>query len=332
MSDEPDSPLAGSRCLITGGLGFLGSNLALALVEAGAEVTIVDALIADYGGNVFNISPIAEWATVENADVRDEEAMKRIVRGQDVVFHLAAQVDHVMSQADPYPDVDINVKGTVTVMEACRRHAPQAKIIYSGTRGQYGRPQSLPVAETAPTMPLSLYEITKLAGEKVVMAYGQLYGLRTASFRISNAYGPRGQMQHSRFSVANWFVRLALDDGTISVFGDGSIQRDLLYVDDCVDGLLRAAASENAWGEIFNLGVDRPTSLADLAKTVVEAAGSGRWELAPFSPERKVLEPGSFYADINKIREFLGWEPKTDLAEGMRRTVEFYRANKAQYW
>jgi len=322
----------GARVMITGGMGFLGSNLAIALIELGAHVTIVDAMIHGYGGNLFNIEPIRDRATVNFSDIRDAGVMNYLVRGQDYIFHLAGQVDHILSLTDPFPDIDINIKGTAVLMEACRHHNPSARVVYSGTRGQYGRPASLPVAETAPTQPLGIYEITNLAAEKIIEAYHLVFGIRSVLLRITNTYGPRAQMQHSRYGVVNWFVRLALDGETIPVFGNGQIQRDFLYVDDCIEALLRSATQEAAYGQIFNVGVDRPNTFSELAEEIVRAAGSGHWRLAPFSEERRAQEPGDFYSDITKIRTLLGWEPQTSLAVGLTRTVEYYRQHRSQYW
>ncbi|MBX3415090.1 MAG: NAD-dependent epimerase/dehydratase family protein [Pirellulales bacterium] len=322
----------GARALITGGMGFLGSNLARTLVERGAEVTLVDAMIPGYGGNLFNIEPIRDRVTINYSDIRDRNVMNYLVRGQDFVFHLAGQVDHILSLSDPFPDIDINVKGTAVVMEACRHHNPGVRVIYSGTRGQYGKPAALPVAETAATQPLGIYEITNLAAEKIVEAYHLAFGVRSVLLRITNTYGPRSQMLHSRYSVVNWFVRLALDGESIPVFGDGRILRDFLYVDDCVEAMLACATHDAALGQIFNVGVDRPTSFIELAELVVQAAGSGRWHFAPFSPERKTQEPGDFYSDITKIRTLLGWEPHTPLQAGLEATADFYRAHREHYW
>ena len=327
-----ENAFRGRRAMITGGMGFLGSNLAIALVELGADVTIVDAMIPGYGGNLFNVAPIRDQVTVNFADIRDAHVMNYLVRGQDFVFHLAGQVDHILSLTDPFPDIDINVKGTAVVMEACRHHNPGAKVIYSGTRGQYGKPVSLPVSETAATQPLGIYEITNLAAEKIIEAYHLVFGVRSVLLRITNTYGPRAQMQHSRYGVANWFVRLALDGQHIPVYGSGRILRDFLYVDDCVQALLTCAADERAFGQVFNVGVDEPSTFAALAEAVVLAAGRGTWELAPFSPERQAQEPGDFYSDISKIRSRLGWSPRTSLTDGLARTVAFYREHRAHYW
>jgi UDP-glucose 4-epimerase len=329
----PDlTALAGARCLITGGMGFIGSNLAIALVDLGAEVTIADAMIPGYGGNLFNIAPIRERVTVNFCDVRDVNVMNYLVQGQDFVFHLAGQVDHILSLSDPFPDIDMNIKGTAIVMEACKHHNPQARVIYSGTRGQYGAAVSLPVDETAPTNPKGIYEISRLTAEKIVQVYHDIHGVRSTMLRLTNVYGPRAQMHHPRYGVVNWFVRLALDDDEIKVFGDGRILRDFLYSDDAVEALLMCAVSEAAYGEILNVGVDEPTDFVTLAGTLIEVAGTGRWAFAPFSAERKAQEPGDFYSDITKIERLVGWRPRTSLRDGLAATVAFYRAHRGEYW
>ena len=322
----------GKKALVTGGMGFTGSNLAIALVKAGAEVTIVDAMIPGYAGNLFNIRPIRDRVTVNFADVRDVNAMNYLAQGQDFVFHLAGQVDHVLSMSDPFPDIDINIKGTAVLMEALRLRNPSAKVIYTGTRGQYGPAVSLPVSEDAPTHPKGIYEISNLTAEKIIQVYHDAHGIEVVLLRLTNIYGPRAQMKHPRYGVVNWFVRLALDDETIKVFGDGKILRDFLYIDDAVDAILRAAAAPNAVGEVINVGIDKPTDFIELAETVIAVAGSGRWEFAPFSREREAQEPGDYYSDISKIRRLVGWEPRTPLREGLRKTVEYYRKHKAHYW
>jgi UDP-glucose 4-epimerase len=214
--------------------------------------------------------------------VRDVNVMNYLVQGQDFVFHLAGQVDHILSLSDPFPDIDMNIKGTAIVMEACKHHNPQARVIYSGTRGQYGAAVSLPVDETAPTNPKGIYEISRLTAEKIVQVYHDIHGVRSTMLRLTNVYGPRAQMHHPRYGVVNWFVRLALDDDEIKVFGDGRILRDFLYIDDTVEALLMCAVSEAAYGEILNVGVDEPTDFVTLAGTLIEVAGTGRWAFAPF--------------------------------------------------
>lgn len=321
-----------ANVLITGGLGFIGSNLAIRLVELGANVTLVDAMIPEYGGNLFNIAPIKDQVKVNFGDICDQHAMTWLVRGQDYVFHLAGQVSHVMSLQNPFPDIEFNIKGTTVLMEALKAENPTARLIYTGTRGQYGAAVALPVDEEAPTNPKGLYEISNLAAEKIIQFYHDVHGIRAVMLRLTNIYGPRAQMKHSHYGVANWFVRLAVDDQTIKLFGDGSILRDFLYVDDCVEALLMSPLCEDATGEIFNLGVDTPTSFRQLADLIIQVAQTGRWEFAPFTPERKAQEPGNFYSDIRKIRRVIGWNPTTSLEDGLRQTVNFYRQHKEQYW
>jgi UDP-glucose 4-epimerase len=322
---------SGACALVTGGAGFIGSNLAIALAERGATVRVVDAMLPGYGGNLFNLEPVSGRVEVDVADIRDSEAMTRAVRGQDVVFHLAGQMDHVLSLTDPFPDIDINIKGTTVLMEALKRHNPAARIVYTGTRGEYGSAGSLPVDEDAPTNPRGLHEISNLAAAKIVEMYGHAHGIRGTILRLSNIYGPRAQMRHSRYGVVNWFVRLALDGSAIPVFGDGTILRDFLYVDDCVEAILFAAGSDAALGEVLNVGGGEPTTFRKVAETLSSLTGA-RWEFAPFSAERKAQEPGDFYSDISKIRRLLGWSPRTPLREGLEKTIAFYRIHNAHYW
>jgi UDP-glucose 4-epimerase len=328
---RPAPAFAGTRALVTGGAGFIGSSLAIALVRAGASVRVVDAMIPGYGGNPFNLEPVKGSVGVEVADIRDSDAMARAVRGVDVVFHLAGQMDHVLSLTDPFPDIDINIRGTTVLMEALKHHNPGARVVYTGTRGEYGPADSLPVSEDAPTNPRGLHEISNLAAAKIIEMYGHVHGIRGTLLRLSNVYGPRGQMRHSRYGVVNWFVRLALDGAAIPVFGDGKILRDFLYVDDCVEAILLAAASDDALGEVLNVGGGEPITFREVAETLASLTGT-RWEFAPFSAERKAQEPGDFYSDVSKIRRILGWQPVTSLADGLGRTLDYYRAHRARYW
>ena len=322
----------GRRALITGGLGFIGSNLAIRLANLGAQVTLVDAMIPEFGGNLFNIEPVKDRVTVNFCDVCDRLAMNWLVRDQDYVFHLAGQVSHVMSMIDPFADIEFNIKGTAVVMEAIRHHNPNAKVIFTGTRGQYGPATQLPVSETAPTNPKAIYEVSNLTAEKIIQVYHETHGIPAVLLRLTNIYGPRAQMKHSQYGVVNWFVRQALDGEPIPVFGTGRILRDFVYVDDCVDAILATAACPAAVGEIFNVGWDQPTSFLELAQMLERLCTTGWWHYAPFTPERAAQEPGDFYSDITKIRTIVGWEPRTSLEEGLRRTLEYYEAHRQQYW
>jgi len=318
--------------LITGGLGFIGSNLAINLVGLGARVTLLDAMIDDHGGNLFNIEPVKDKVLINFSDVRDENSIKYLVRDRDYIFHLAGQNDHVLSLMNPFPDIDINIKGAAILLEACRRYNPKARLIYTGTRGEYGPAAKLPVSEDTPINPKGIYELSSLTAQRLFQIYHNNHSVKSITLRLTNIYGERAQMRHNRFGVANWFIRLAIDNETIKVFGDGSLIRDFLAIDDTVEAILMCAATEEAYGEVFNVGNDKPSSFLELAKTVVEVAKSGRWEFAPFTPERAAQEPGDFYSDISKIKRIVGWEPRCDLAEGILKTVAYYRQNKAHYW
>jgi UDP-glucose 4-epimerase len=324
--------LRGANVLITGGLGFIGSNLAAQLIAGGARVTLCDALIEGYGGNFANITEIRDRVDVDTADVRDAAAMERLVDGRDVVFHLAAQVSHVMSMSNPYPDIDINIKGTAVVLEACRKKNPRAVVVRSGTRGQYGPAVKLPVSEETPSDPRGIYEISQLSSEMICRTYTRIHGIRTVPLRLTNVYGPRAQMRHSQFGVVNWFVRLALEGKPIPIFGSGRILRDFLYVDDCVEALVEAAASPAAVGEILNVGHDRPSTFLEVAETLRDLVPGTRIEFTEFTPERKAQEPGDFVSDITKIRRLLGWEPRIGLRDGLEKTVAFYRDRRAEYF
>jgi len=324
--------VAGMRILVTGGMGFIGSSLARRLVSDGAQVTLCDAMIDGYGGNPANIAGLRGRVEVDASDVRDAAAMERLVDGRDIVFHLAAQVSHVMSLSNPYPDIDINIKGTAVVLEACRKRNPRAVIVRSGTRGQYGPAVKLPVSEDTPSDPRGIYEISQLSSEMICRTYTRIHGIRTVPLRLTNIYGPRAQMRHSQFGVVNWFVRLALEGRPIPIFGTGKILRDFLYVDDCVEALVAAAISPAAVGEILNVGHDRPSTFLEVAEILREIVPDTRIEFTEFSPERKAQEPGDFVSDITKIRRLLGWEPKTSLREGLARTVDFYRERRAEYF
>lgn len=322
----------GKNVLITGGLGFIGSNLAIKLVEYGAKVTIVDAMIPGHGGNIFNIEPIKDDVIVNFSDIRDKNSVNYIVRDKDYIFHLAGQNDHVLSQTNPFPDIDINIKGSAILLEACKKNNSDAKIIYTGTRGEYGPAVRLPVKEDDPINPKGIYELSSLTAQKLFQIYNDNHGIKSVTLRLTNIYGERGQMQHHRFGVANWFIRLALDNQTIKVFGDGTILRDFLYVQDAVDAIIQSAVCEDAFGKVFNIGIDKPVGFLEYAKCVIEVAGSGSWQFASFTPERAAQEPGDFYSDITKARTIIGWEPTMTIKEGISRTVDFYRKYKSYYW
>ena len=320
------------KILITGGLGFIGSNLAIRLVKLNAKVTLIDSLIPEYGGNLFNIDPVKSLVTVNIADVRDESSMNWLVKDRDYIFNLAGTLSHIDSMRDPYTDLEINCRSQLTILEACRNNNPQVKIVFSGTRGQYGRAKYLPVDEKHPLEPTDVNGINNMAGEWYHILYNNVYGIRATSLRLTNTYGPRHQMKHSRQGYLNWFIRLALDDQKITLYDDGKQLRDFNYVDDVVNALLLAGSSDQANGQVFNLGSGKPVSVRDSLLAVLDASKSGKLEQVPFPVDKKKIEIGDYYADFSKIKRTLGWQPKTSFAEGLKITVDYYRKHKEHYW
>ena len=321
----------GRAVMITGGLGFIGSNLARVLVELGADVLLVDSLIPDYGGNLFNIDGIADRVQVNVADVRQQSTMNYLVRDRAVIFNLAGQVSHIDSMRDPYTDLEINCRSQLTVLEACRNHNPGVKVVYAGTRQVYGKPDSLPVSERHLVRPTDVNGINKAAGEYYHLVYNNVFGVRACSLRLTNVYGPRQLIKHNRQGFIGWFIRLAIEGRTIPIYGDGSQLRDFVYVDDAADAFLRAAATDACNGEVFNVGGDRAVSHRDLTTLLVDVAGSGSVRYVDWPPEQKAIDIGSFYADSTKFMRATGWSPSVSLDEGLRRTVAFYRQHFERY-
>jgi UDP-glucose 4-epimerase len=323
---------AGTRVLITGGLGFIGSNLARELVEMGADVTLVDSLVPEYGGLLHNVADIADRVKLNISDVRDEHSLRYLVRGQDVLFNLAGQTSHLDSMTDPYTDLEINARSQLSILEACRHGNPEVKVVFASTRQIYGRPQRLPVDESHPIVPIDVNGINKTAGEWYHLLYGEVYGLRTAVLRLTNTYGPRMRVRDARQTFLGIWIRRALENSEILVFGDGSQRRDLTFVDDAVSGFLLAAAHDEANGRVYNLGGDGHVSLLELAELVVTRAGSGSVRTIPFPEDRKSIDIGDFYADWSAIERALGWRPVVGVEEGVGRTLDYYRQHGPRYW
>jgi UDP-glucose 4-epimerase len=321
----------GRKVMITGGLGFVGSNLARRLVELDADVLIVDSLIDDYGGNLFNVDGIADRVRVNIADVRQQTTMNYLVRDRAVIFNLAGQVSHIDSMRDPYTDLEINCRSQLTVLEACRNHNPRVKVVFAGTRQVYGRPKSLPVDETHLVRPTDVNGINKAAGEYYHLVYNNVFGVRACSLRLTNVYGPRQLIKHNRQGFIGWFIRLAIEDRPIQIYGDGSQLRDFVYVDDAADAFLRAGANDACNGDVFNVGGDQPISHRDLTALLVEIAGSGRVEYVPWPADKKAIDIGSFYADSGKFKRTASWAPAVTLRDGLRQTVAFYREHYSHY-
>jgi UDP-glucose 4-epimerase len=321
----------GRRVMITGGLGFIGSNLARQLVDAGADILIVDALIPDYGGNRFNLHGIEDFVRVNIADVRYEPTMSILVQDRDVIFNLAGQVSHIDSMRDPYTDLEINCRAQLSVLEACRKFNPQVRVVFAGTRQVYGRPERLPVDERHPVRPVDVNGINKAAGEHYHLLYNRVFGLRASSLRLTNVYGPRQLIKHNRQGFIGWFIRQVIEGGEVQIFGDGSQLRDFVYVDDAADAFLLAGASDAADGEVFNVGGDRAISHRELVALLLDVAGSGTVRYVEWPPDKKRIDIGSFYSDSTKLRRTLGWTPRVGLEEGFRRTIEFYRQHLDRY-
>ncbi|HAH20371.1 MAG: NAD-dependent dehydratase [Omnitrophica WOR_2 bacterium GWF2_43_52] len=320
------------RVLITGGMGFIGSNLAIALVKEGADVTILDNMLPRQGGNLFNIKPVEKKVRINFSDIRNSQSVNYIVRNKDYIFHLAGQVSHVDSIKNPLQDLSINVEGTLVILEACRQFNRDVKIIFSGTRGQYGQSVRLPVDEKHPMNPKGVYAITNLCAENLVMVYDEIHKIRAIALRITNTYGPRHQMMHDEYGVLNWFIRQAIDSEVIPIFGSGKILRDFLFIEDLIEVILLAGLNQNAYGEIFNVGTGKPTNFIELAKIIVKIAKTGKIKFTEFSQERKEIEPGDYYADISKICSTVGWKPRVDLENGIQKTIDYYRSYKRYYW
>lgn len=326
-----DAFYRGRRVMITGGLGFIGSNLAHALARLDADVLLVDSLIPDYGGNLFNISGLQDRVRVNVADVRQASTMNYLVRDREIIFNLAGQVSHIDSMRDPHTDLDINCRSQLTLLEACRRNNPSAKVVYAGTRQIYGRPDRLPVSEDHLVRPTDVNGINKAAGEYYHLVYNNVFGVRACSLRLTNVYGPRQLIRHNRQGFLAWFIRLALDGEEIQIFGDGSQIRDFVYVDDVVDAFLRAGHSDAMNGQALNVGGDDHIDHRDLVRLLIDVAGSGSYRFVEWPAEKKAIDIGSFYADSSRFRAVAGWAPQVTLREGLGRTFAFYRAHREHY-
>lgn len=318
--------------LITGGLGFIGANLARRLVDLGARVTLVDSLIPDYGGNRYNIHGYEDRLTVNIADVRDPYSMRALVQGQDILFNLAGQVSHMDSMHDPFSDLEINTRSQLSILEACRHENPDIRIVYAGTRQQYGKPAYLPLDEEHRQRPTDVNGVNKLAGESYHLVYHNAYGLRTTSLRLTNTYGPRQLLAHNRQGFIAWFVRLAVEGKEIQLYGDGQQRRDLTYVDDVVDAFLRAGASDAVHGKVYNLGGIRPITLLELTHLIIEIAGSGSVRLVPWPEERKKIDIGDVYSSYARFEAEVGWRPTTPLEDGLARMIDYVKQHRTKYW
>jgi UDP-glucose 4-epimerase len=322
----------GKRVLITGGLGFIGSNLARELVDAGSDVLIVDSLVPEYGGRLENVVDIEDRLRVNFSDVRDEHSLRYLVRGQDIVFNLAGQTSHLDSMVDPYTDLEINCRSQLSILEACRHNNPEVKVVFASTRQIYGRPRYLPVDEEHPISPVDVNGINKTSGEWYHLLYGEVYSLRVAVLRLTNTFGPRMRVKDARQTFLGWWLRQVLTGEEILVYGDGTQKRDFNYVDDALSAFLLVGAREEANGRIYNLGSDQVTTLRALAELLIELNGGGTYRTVPFPSDRKSIDIGDYYASTERISRELGWRAHVGLEDGLARTLAFYREHGPSFW
>lgn len=329
---KTSSPFSGKNVLITGGLGLIGSSLAQELLKLGANITLVDSLIPQYGGNIFNIAAIKDKVHFNISDVRDSFAMAHLLKGKDYLFNMAGQTSHLDSMQDPLTDLNINVVSQLSILESCRQHNPSIKVIFASTRQIYGRPEYLPVDESHPICPVDINGVNKLAGETYHLLYNKIYGLRACALRLTNTYGPGMRVKDARQTFLGVWIKNLVEGKPVLVYGDGMQLRDFNYVEDVVDAFLLAAIDDRANGQIFNLGSLQVTNLNDLALTMIAIAGRGSYQLVPFPEDRKAIDIGDYYSDFSKIKNTLGWQPKISLEEGLSRTLDFYFKNHSHYW
>ncbi len=324
--------LSGKQVMITGGLGMIGSTIAIKLVGYGAHVTLVDACIEPYGANFFNIEPVKDKVQINIADIRDKEAIKWLVRDKDIIFNLAGQVSHNESMDDPFLDADINYIGHLNVLECVRLFNPTAVVLHAGSRLQFGMIEHTPVNEDHPMRPRTPYALNKAAAENMYLFYNQTHHIPCIVFRIANPYGPRSQMKHSKYSMVNWFIRQAMENKTIKVFGDGRQVRDYIHVDDLATAFILASVTEKCRGNVFNVGSGKGTRFKDMVKTIVDVVKGGRIECVPWPEEYINVETGNYITDINKICSFTNWKPAVDFESGISKTFEYYKQYKPHYW
>jgi UDP-glucose 4-epimerase len=319
------------KILITGGLGFIGSTLAHRLAKIEADIYLIDSLIPEYGGNNFNINGIEDKVKVNIADVRDKHSMDYLVKGKDIIFNLAGTLSHIDSMNDPFTDLEINCTSQLSILESCRKNNRDVKIIFAGTRGQYGKADHLPVDERHLMHPTDVNGINNIAGESYHILYNNIYGIRAVSLRLTNTYGPRHQMKHHKQGIINWFIRQLIEGQTVKLYGDGKQIRDINYVDDVVEALLLVACNEKTNGEVFNLG-GIPKNLIDLVETMIDVYGKGNYELIPFKDDLKKIEIGDYIANYEKVKNTVGWQPKISLEEGLRSSFDYYEKYRNHYW
>ena len=334
MTETPSlDAYRGARVLVTGGLGFIGSHLAKELVDLGADVTIVDSLIPEYGGNDYNVRDIEDRVRINYSDIRDPWSIRHLVQAKDYIFNLAGQVSHIDSMKYPQTDLDINCKSQLSLLEACRVNNADARIVFAASRQQYGKPKFVPVTEDHPLTPVDVNGINLIAGEGYHLLYNEVHGIPAVSLRLTNTYGPHLLMKHGRQGFISVFIRLAIEGEDITVYGDGSQMRDFTYVSDAVAAFLTVALVEEAYGNAFNVGGLEPVSLLEVAKLCQELADAGgAVKAVPWPEERKKIDIGSIYVDHSRLTATTGWRPSVDLREGLSETIQFCNEHGEHYW
>ena len=317
--------------LITGGLGFIGSNLARRLVAEGHQIVLVDSLIPEYGGNMYNIIDIRDRLRVNISDIRDTFSIRELLKGIDIVFNLAGQTSHSDSMKDPFADLDINSKAQLSLLEAVRAISPNAIVVFASTRQIYGRPNYLPVDELHPIRPVDVNGVNKVAGEQFHLLYHDVYGIKTTALRLTNTYGPGMRVKDARQTFLGIWLKNLLNEEPILVYGDGKQLRDFNYVDDVVDALIKTAFNSNCYGKAFNLGSSEVVNLLDLATMLTKMIPNSCYQVVPFPQDRKAIDIGDYYGDYSLLSEVIDWTPSTGLQAGLKNTLEFYQTNLSHY-
>jgi UDP-glucose 4-epimerase len=322
----------GQKVLVTGGLGFIGSNLAVRLVQLDASVTILDSLHPTCGANYFNIERVRNDVEVVEGDSSNLELVLKLVRGKTYIFNLAGHVSHVESMQEPFEDLQMNAVAPLTVLEACKRENRAARIVYSGTRQSYGRPDTVPLVETQLLKPVDVNGVNKMAGEWFHMVYHGAFDMPAVSLRLINTYGPRQLVKHPRQGFVGWFIKQAIDGEEIQLYGDGQQVRGFNYIDDVVDALLIAGVNDKVKGDYFNLGGERAVALEEFVKLLIKATGRGSYRIVPFPPDKKAIDIGSVYSSAAKFNFATGWRARVPIEDGLVRTVEYYQRYRSHYW
>ena len=319
------------KILITGGLGFIGSNLARFLVNNGAIVTIIDNLHKDYGGNLFNISDFKSKVNLKIGDIRNKKVMTDLVKDKHIIFHLASQTSHMGSMNDPINDLEINIIGQIQILELCKQFNPKVKIIYSSTRQLYGIPDYLPVDEKHKIQPVDVNGINKFTAERYLILYSKVYGINYSILRMTNIFGPGIRIKDAKQMFLGIWIKSLIEGKSFKVYGSGDQLRDFLFVDDCIEALLLVGRSDISNKKIYNIGNNKAFSLTELAKLIINLGNGGSFDYIQFPKDRKSIDIGDFFSDYSYIYNDLGWQPKVSIKDGLNTTIKFYKKNYTNY-